>query len=481
MAGFDPNIDGAGQGTLSLDAGLSTGLMQILTSPTIQPGSSPSYETCKQIYAYHPLGSKMADAPINLAQSLPRNLSIPGAPEDLLVEAFQKEWKRIGRTGADRIIHNVMKTSRIYGIASLAVGTRGADPKEPLDDWTLHDQDLYFSVLDPLNTAGSLVMEQNPNSPEFLKPQAIRVGAQVYNSARTVVVMNEEPIYIEWTDSAFGFVGRSVYQRAFFPLKSYIQSMVTDDVVTRKAALLVAKLKSPGSMVNAIARVFYAFKREAINAAQTGNVLGIGVDEDVQSLDLKNLKDAAEFARSNILKNIATAANMPASMINLETLAEGFGEGTEDAKQIARYIDGVRLEMNPVYDFMDRIVMHRAWSPEFYQSVQRQFPEYEGKEYKTAFLEWRNAFKAEWPNLLVEPDSELVKRDQGIMESAVKVFEVLAPQMDQMNKANMAGWLADVMNQRKMLVSTPLDIDVDAMAAYTPPVQAEHEPEFTGP
>src|SRR6185437_6454920 len=476
MASFGNDPD-SGNASLTATGGGSSELMWILNQGDIVPGTDPIYQVCKALYSYHPLGAKMVDGPVGLAQSLPRTITIPDAPEKDLIEVYGREWRKLGKIGADRLINNTMRVSRIYGIGSIVVGTREADPDKPLDLTTLHEQDLYFNILDPLNTAGSLVLEQDPNAPDFQKPKSIRSGAQFYHPSRAVVVMNEEPIYIQWTTSAFGFVGRSVYQRALYPLKSYIQSMITDDVVTKKAALLVAKLKSPSSIIDNLTKVFFAAKRNTINDAATGNVLSLGVDEDLQSVDLKNLRDAAEFARNNILKNIATAANMPASMINQETLAEGFGEGTEDAKSIARYIDGVRVEMQPLYDYFDVIVMHRAWTPEFYKTIQRKYPEYADKPYQTAFYEWKNAFSAEWPNLLVEPDSKAVERDAKIMESAIGVAEMLLPVADPLNKATIAAWLADTMNARKMLVSSPLEIYVDAMAEYVPPAPAEKEPE----
>ncbi len=478
MGGFSQGVNDSSQNTLSIGQGLSTSLMQILQAEDIVPGSAPSYETCKALYIYHPLGSKMADAPINMAQSQKREIQIPDAPPEL-VEEFEKEWGRTGKVGADVLIHNAAKTARIYGISAIVVGSRGESPSEPLDIWKLHEQELYFNILDPLNTAGSLVLNQDPNAPDYQKPNTLYSGSVTYHPSRSCVTMNEQPIYIAFTGSAFGFVGRSVYQRALFPLKSFIQSMITDDIVTTKAALLVAKLKSPGSITDQRSHYFWQFKRNAIKSAQSGNVLSIGVDETLESVDLKNLREAAEFARNDILKNIATAANMPANMINNETLAEGFGEGIEDAKQIARYIDRVRIEMQPLYQLFDKVVMHKAWNPDFYASIQKKYPEYERVAYETAFYGWEKAFKFTWPNLLVEPDSQLVERDAKIIESARAIFEVMAPKMDQGNVAMMASWLADIVNSRKLLISSPLSIDVDAMAAYQPPANiAGAEPNF---
>ncbi|WP_233272952.1 hypothetical protein [Paraburkholderia acidisoli] len=251
--------------------------------------------------------------------------------------------------------------------------------------------------------------------------------------------------------------------------------MITDQAVAEKAALLVMKMKSPGAIIDQRARNWFGLKRSALKGAKTGNVISIGIDENIESVDLKNLRDAAEFSRNNCVKNIATAAKMPASMLYQETLTEGFGEGSEDAKIIARFIDRMRIEMNPAYRFMDQIVMRRAWSPEFYKTMQRKYAEYKSVPYETAFYEWKNAFTATWPNLLVEPDSEKIKVDSEILKAAISAVEVLSPLLPQSEKARAAIWLAETMNERKLMFSSPLELDEDAIAAYEP-VAPETEP-----
>lgn len=448
----------------------NSGLMRILMCDDIVPGSSPSYELCKLIYTYHPLGAKMAESPIKRAQSQARELKIVGAPEDELIEAFELEWNRLGEVGADTLIRNTHALSRVYGISACSVLCDEIPVDEPLPLDRLHELTLSFNILDPLNTAGSLVMEQDPNRPSFMKPSGIAVAGKAYHPSRAAIMMNEQPVYIEWTNSAFGFVGRSVYQRALYPLRSYVQTMITDHAVAEKAALLILKLEQPGSIIDKLTRAFYQAKRTLLQGAKTGNVLSMGKEETAESLNFQNLQQPMEFARNNILKNIATAADMPASMINQETLAEGFGEGTEDAKEIAAFIDGIRKEVDPIYRFFDILVMRRAWSPAFYESIQRKYPEeYGAVPYETAFAGWKNAFKATWPNLLVEPDSEKAKTDDIVTKAAIALFEVAAPMADPENKAVILEWLANVFNGRDMFKATPLEIDAQAMAEYVPP------------
>jgi hypothetical protein len=444
-------------------APLGSALSNILLAEEIVPGSQPSYQLCKTIYVSHILGGKMAEVPINMAQSQEREISVPAGPEGRLTEAFKREWSAIGKIGADSIIKEVVVLSRVYGIASVGVGDRRSDPEHPLEMDKIADLDLYFNVFDPLNTAGSLVLEQDPNSPEFMKPRAITVAGRAWHQSRTCVVMNEQPIYIEFNSASFGFVGRSVYQRALYPLKTVTQTMITDHYITVKCGLLIAMMKAAGAAINNRMQQMFGWKRQQLAAGVTGNVLSIGADEKIESLNLQNLEGPARFARENAFKNCATAAGMPAKILDQETLVAGFGEGAEDAKQIARYIDRMRIEMSPIYAFFDDIVMRRAWSPAFYKTLQADFPEYKKVPYLTAFMAWKNSFAATWPNLLSEPDSEKAKKAEIKFKSATATVEVLAPLFGPKNKANLARWFAEEVSDSDGLFTSSLEIDDDEL------------------
>ncbi|MGH7715520.1 MAG: anti-CBASS protein Acb1 family protein, partial [Vulcanimicrobiaceae bacterium] len=324
-----------------------------------------------------------------------------------------------------------------------------------------------FNVLDPLNTSGSLVMNQDPNSPDFLKPSGeIHVNGKPWHPSRLFVKMHEQPLYIEWSPSAFGFVGRSVYQRPLYALKTFLQSMITDQMVTRKAGLLVAKMESPGSAIDNVMQAFFGLKRSKIKEGVTNEVLQVGIEESIETLNMQNLDKAASFARTNVLKNVATACGMPASLIAQETLTEGFGEGTEDAKKEAGYLDYVRLDMQPSYDFVDRIVMRKAWTQEFYETLFPDYPEYKTKPFHTSLHEWMRAFSATWPNLLVEPDSEKAKTQDVKMKAVIAMVEVLSPELDAQSEASLLAWAAENANEAKELFSGKLDIDTDALLEH---------------
>jgi len=452
---------------------LGSKLTDLLNADNIEPGSEVSYQLAKIIYLYHPLGGKMVDKPVGMAMSQKRDISIPNGPEERVRDAFLKEWKALH---CDDQIASVMTQARTYGVGSIIYGVPDVPTDEPIDQWTLADSEVYFNVLDPLNTAGSLILNQDPNSPDFQKVESVTAGGQPYHRSRACVVMNERPIYIAFSNSAFGYVGRSVYQRALFPLKSFVQTMMANDLVSLKAGVIVAKLKAQGSIVNNIMQKASAIKRFILREAQNGNVINIDETESIETLDLQNVNQAMSESRKNILLDVASAADMPAIILNDETFASGLSEGSEDAKTIARYVDDVRRTMEPLYCFFDRIVQFRAWNKNFYASIQRDYPEYADVDYETAFYSWVNSFTAEWPSYLIEPESEKVKVSEVKFRSIISLMEVLLPQADPMNKAQIIQWAADNMNEDKVMFTNPLIIDGEALANYVPPAPEPSSP-----
>lgn len=164
--------------------------------------------------------------------------------------------------------------------------------------------------------------------------------------------------------------------------------------------------------------------------------------------------------------NIATAADMPARILNHETFAEGFGEGTEDAKAEAMYVDGIRKWLQPAYDFMDMIVMRRAWNERFFASLQSKYSDLKGKKYEECFYDWQNSFTAGWPSLLRETESEMVRVDDTKMKAIIAMAQVFEPLIDPENKTKLLMWIEAQVNSTKRLFSVPLELDYDALQEH---------------
>jgi len=446
---------------------LGNNLNALLTEKEILPGDQAGYELCKQIWQYHPLGGKLVEKPIKLALSKPRSLTIDAQPKEMLIEAFQKEWEKLGCTNH---IRDVMYLNRTYA-AAIVMGSPDVPTTEPIDPWKLPELNIYFNQLDPLNLAGSIVTNQNPNAPDFQKPLAYTTAAgQPYHPSRSVVVFNGTPIYLSFQSSAFGFTGRSVFQRALYPLRSFIQSMVTDDLVTFKSGLIIAKMKPAGSIVNRLMQQAAGIKRDYLSQGVTGNILSIDIDEQIEAINLQNTDTAMTTARDNIIANIAAAADVPALLLKDEAFTQGFGEGTEDAKAIVQYINGIRDDMASLFEFFDKIVMHRAWNKEFYAAVQNAHPDiYGNMSYEEAFYSWQNHFKTEWESLIEEPESEKVKVDETKLKGLTEIMRTVLPVCDPENRARVIQWAQDNLNEMQSMFQSSLQLDMDALSEYEPP------------
>lgn len=451
-------------------------LMALLDSDDIQPGSTAGYQTCKTIYLFHPLGGKMVDRPIKMAMNESRTVHISQAYgiEQRLRDAFEREWKALG---ADKHIANAARISRIYGVSAIAMLVDNQEPSSAVDYRTLYKHNVTFNILDPLNTAGSIVLNQDPNAQDFQKVEGIRVAGKPYHKSRCVVQQNEDPIYLAYNSAAFGFTGRSVYQRALFPLKSFIQTMRTDDMVAVKGGLLVTKIKGPSSVVNNMMQKLSGIKRMMLKRGKTGEVLQIGDGDNIESIDLSNLEKPLDSARKHILENVAAAADMPAIILNSETFAQGFGEGTEDARAVAVYIDNIREWLDQLYAFFIRVCQYRAWSIEFFQSLRADFPDLKNT-YSLYFASWINNFEYRWPPSLKEPDSEKVKVDETRFKAIVSMLEVLLPQVntDDENRALLIEWAQANANANENLFPQRLDLDIDSLKANRPQQTQGEEP-----
>lgn len=445
-----------------------TALAQMLEGDDIEPGSDASYGLCKLIYLYHPLGAKMVDRPVKMAMYEPRVVQVQSPVRKQLADAFEREWKAIR---ADAYIANVARQARIYGVASVSMLVSGQETNSEVDFQSLAGASISFNVLDPLNTAGAIVLNQDPNASDFQKVASLTVNSKAYHAARYCVVMNEDPIYLAYNGAAFGFNGRSAYQRALFPLKSYIQVMRSDNMVARKAGLIIAKMKNMGSAIqNKIQQAASTIKRIMLRQGGTGDVLQIGPDDVIESLNLQNLDKTLDTARNHIIADIASACDMPAIIMNSETFTKGFGEGTEDAKAVAVYIDDVRRWLEPLYQFFIRIVQYRAWDEAFFANLRREIPELEGN-WSSNFADWQRTFDYVWPSSLKEPESEKVKIDETRAKTVVSVGELLLNQFtaDPQNRANVILWMAENMNMNERMFGSRLEIDGEKLMEYTPP------------
>jgi hypothetical protein len=64
---------------------------------------------------------------------------------------------------------------------------------------------------------------------------------------------------------------------------------------------------------------------------------------------------------------------------------------------------------------------------------------------------------------LREPDSDQVKVDDTKMKAAISVFQILELSFDPENRTRLVQWLADAVTNNKLLYSSPLELDYEAL------------------
>lgn len=452
---------------IQLNTNLSSELSKILDSDEIQPGTDVGYELCKLLWQFHPLGGKLVEKPITMAMCKPRLYSVETDPDERVVRQFEKVWKRMNMTER---IKNLFFVSRCYGAGAVGVGSDGTSCKEPLPTFGLQEEDVYINVWDPLNAAGSMVTDQNPNSRHFQQAnKTLKISGKQWHHSRTLKIFNGTPIYLEYQNSTFGFTGRSVFQRVLYPMKSYVGTMTANDLVSQKAGVMVAKTAQNGSMISGIMAAAAKAKREIVKIARTGGVINIGTTDEIESLNLQNIDKALNAARDNIISDIASGSDVPAVLIKEEAFSQGWSDGKEDSKAISQYVDGVRETISPVIEYFEQLVQYIAWTEDFFNSLKNDYPDIITEDYQTTFYQWRREFTAKWQELVEESPDKHRESDSKVVQQAVALFSAVSPQVDPVNRANLADWLSNVANGTKTYGDVPLIIDMDKLSKYQPP------------
>jgi hypothetical protein len=415
------------------------------------PGDEPSYDLCKLIFTTHPIGAKIIEAPLQLVFS--QNRSISGVPE-AVKKQFENTWKV---ASADAVIRNTVRNSKICGVATLAELSDG-----------------IYNVFDSLNTAGSFGVQHEPLSPQFMKTPSVRVTDRVFGPGECVVLHNGPPIYLDYVDSGYGYTGRSVYHAAVFDLSTYIDVMQANRLISQKSGVLVAKIKTVGAAVTGAMQQLSGFKRNLLKEAKTYNVVQVGHEDEVESLNLMHAIEANNGSKESILDSIAAAVGMPAIILKSETLAQGLGgSGAEDSKVIANYVSEERTAIQPLYDFLVPRIQKMAWTPEFYEAFQQAEPDYRNVSYEEAFYEWVEDFVHEWPDFLREQKSEKAKAAESTMTLVEKTFGLLNGIVSPDDRRMLCQYVMDTVNSDELKEFLPVSLDLNLDGDFSEPAPTE--------
>jgi len=158
---------------------------------------------------------------------------------------------------------------------------------------------------------------------------------------------------------------------------------------------------------------------------------------------------------------------MPAKILLQETFAEGSVRAPRMRSLSRGFIDGIREEMAPLYNFFDMIVQRRAWTPDFYKADPGGLPRsVRQDDIRRRVLSWANSYTAKWPSLLKGAAIRADQVDDVKLRAVIALMEVLMPNMDDENKIHPDPVGCEQFNELKLLFQSPLILDPDAMRSF---------------
>lgn len=387
----------------------------LLESTTILPGAQPSYEMCKAIASAHPNGRRIVTASVNLAVAKGCHFNFPDDVENTLEKHLKDVLEEVGGFGP---VKSLLEDKRIYGQAVMIIGAwhntldektgktkkEYAKSTENLSLDQIENWNLFFNIVDPQILGGRQNIGQNPTKEDYQKfGNIVEVESQTYIRSRFIGVLNTVPQWIWWSNSAYSFGGLSAYASCLYQLRTLLELEITLWFITKKMGLLVYKQKQDEDVPTEMSIQAQAHKARKAKRGETGNVLGISIEEDIQSINLTTLHQALAEAKKQALQGIAVATGEPATILGSESFANGWTSGNTDAELVKNFLKNVQTnEVEPVLRFMLSFVMKRAFTPEYLEQYNKEFQ----KKIRNAD-DLLDSLTIEWPDPLSTEKDEI--------------------------------------------------------------------------
>lgn len=391
-----------------------------------------SYQECKNIYRYWPLGKRIASQLPNFAMSAPREIIVKDAPS-AVIEQFNKTADSVN---LDKQVRKCSIYARIYGLAAMFVACENVKSSDNLTQKDVINNRIVFNVLDPLNIS-SVRVEQDASSLFYQKVKQITInGNDTVGSKRATVVFNDIPLYLKFNPSTFSFSGASVYQNMTGLIKSWNRSIVSLERMATKAGSIIVKGKdrshTSGLTLGAINK-----NLELIRNMQNDGIANIGEGE-VEFFQLSGIQEVDSLINSLNTSLMMALSDTPSAILLDKNLSNGFNDGSEDMKAIIMAVDNFRkLVLSPLYDFADPFIMYKAWDDEFVEQIKADYPnDYRGLSNVEIVQQWTKGFSFNWGNLYPEPEKDKIETNSARLDLLTKAKELGANLQDIQEELN---------------------------------------------
>lgn len=391
-----------------------------------------TYQECKSIYRYWPLGKRIASQLPNFAMSAPREIIVKDAPVDV-IEQFNKTADSVN---LDKQIRKCSIYARIYGLAAMYIACENVNADKNLTQKDVISNRIAFNILDPLNIS-SVNVDQDASSMFYQKVKHITINGNInVGSRRATVVFNDIPLYLKFNPSTFSFSGASVYQNMTGLIKSWNRAIISLERMSTKAGSIIVKGKdrshTSGVSMGAISK-----NLSLIRDMQNDGIANIGEGE-VEFFQLTGMQDIDTLVNSLNTALMMALSDTPSAILLDKNLSNGFNDGSEDMKAIIMAVDNFRkLVLSPLYDFADPFVMYKAWDDEFVERIKEEYPsDYRGMSNVEIVQSWVEGFSFEWGNLYPEPEKDKIETNSAKLDLLAKAKELGANLKDVQEELN---------------------------------------------
>lgn len=389
-------------------------------SPLLGAYRDLTYEECRDIYRFWPLGKRIANALPGFAMSAQRRFVVKNAPQ----EVNNKLQEAASELGLDESVKQCAVYARVFGLSSIYVASE-VGGGEALTYKDIQEHGFALNVLDPLAMGGSIQVDNDPLSPTFNQPVALRIRGQKIHSARIKVVYNDIPLYYKFNPSSFAFSGPSIYQNMTLLIRAWNRAVVALQRIATKAASLIKTSKETAN-ITGLALTAARKNLELIRSMENDGIASIRSGDTIEFFQLSGVQEV-----DTILQQLNTALMMalsdtPSGILLDKNLSVGLNDGSEDMKAILMAVDNFRVHvLKPLYVFVDKFLCYKAWDVDFVKEMIEEFPDlYRGKSANEVLAGWMKDYSFEWGELYPQSDNEKTDTASKELDNLTKIKEL---------------------------------------------------------
>lgn len=380
-----------------------------------------TYDECKDIYLHWPLGKRVITSLTNFALSAPRDITFA----DLPIECVKTYESTLEAFKVLQVVKQAANYSRLYGMSAIFVAHKKIRPSKPLTYDDLNPNDISFNVLDPLNLAG-IQISQDPTNVNYQKITNIVVNGQTVHPTRILVLFNDMPLYLRWIPSTYSWGSPSVFENMKNLIKSWNRCVVALERMATKAGSIIVKHRDSGVVLNSIAAKAAEVTLDAIRDMQNDGIASLEKDANIELFNLSGVETVDAIIEQMNKLILLALADTPSNVLLDKNLAEGFAEGSEDAKVMTMAIDSFRERaLTPAYKFLDFYLLRICFRPEALEKLKDLYSN-DLKEFDIATLKEKllQGFDWQYGSLIPEKDSEKAQTLSTHLDALGKLKEM---------------------------------------------------------